>query len=218
MCPVMVLKVIDRLLKDLCVDDQSKTKIFGGKTILLCGDFRQILPVVPHSSRTTLVEHCVTSWNEFSTFHKVTLTQNMRALPNEIQFVEFLKSIGNGVAQQFPQFGDNIIEIPQHLIGDENNIINDIYGNVVQNISTDNVLKSVILAPLNEDCNFINNEILNQIEGEEKMYYSYDKIICDNEMEINNYPVEFLNSLNVSGLPTHKLILKVNCIVLLIRI
>jgi ATP-dependent DNA helicase PIF1 len=31
------------------------------------------------------------------------------------------------------------------------------------------------------------------------------------------YPVEFLNSLTISGLPPHKLVLKVNCIVLLIR-
>lgn len=53
--------------------------------------------------------------------------------------------------------------------------------------------------------------------GEMKTYYSYDKIICDDEREVNNYPVEFLNSLNVSGLPPHKLSFKVNCIVLLIR-
>ena len=45
---------------------------------------------------------------------------------------------------------------------------------------------------------------------------SYDKIICDNDNDINNYPVEFLNSLTVSGLPQHKLVFKVNCFVLLI--
>ena len=45
----------------------------------------------------------------------------------------------------------------------------------------------------------------------------YDKIICDNDNDINNYPVEFLNSLTISGLPPHKIVLKVNCIVLLIR-
>ena len=46
---------------------------------------------------------------------------------------------------------------------------------------------------------------------------SYDKIICDNDNDINNYPVEFLNSLTIGGLPPHKIVLKVNCIVLLIR-
>ena len=39
MCPLQELKMIDRLLRDLC-DENDKRKPFGGKTILLCGDFR----------------------------------------------------------------------------------------------------------------------------------------------------------------------------------
>lgn len=92
MCPLQVLIIIDRLLRDLC-DENDKHKVFGGKTILLCGDFRQILPVIPHGSRGTLIENCVTSWHEFPNFHKVTFTENMKALPNEIEFVEFLKKM-----------------------------------------------------------------------------------------------------------------------------
>ena len=61
----------------------------------------------------------------------------------------------------------------------------------------------------------INTDVLNQIPGEQRTY-SYDKIICDNDNDINNYPVEFFNSLTISGLLPHKLVLKVNCIVLLI--
>ena len=34
---------------------------------------------------------------------------------------------------------------------------------------------------------------------------------------MTNYPVEFLNSLTISDLPPHKIVLKVNCIVFLIR-
>ena len=77
MCPLQVLKIIVRLLRDLC-DGNDQRKPFGGKTILLCGDFRQILPVISHVSRGTLIENCVTSWYEFSYFHKITLTQNRR--------------------------------------------------------------------------------------------------------------------------------------------
>lgn len=105
MCPLHCLKLIDRLFRDLSVNE-NRHKLFGGKTILLCGDFRQILPVIPHGSRVTLIENCITSWSEFSTFHHVTLTRNMRALPHEIEFIEFLKSIGNGNMQRFPQFGE----------------------------------------------------------------------------------------------------------------
>jgi PIF1 helicase. len=101
MCPLQVLKIIDRLLRDLC-HENDKRKPFGGKTILLCGDLRQILPVIPHESRGTLIENCVTSWHEFSYFRKITLTRNMRALPNEIEFVEFFKEIDNDEAPEFP--------------------------------------------------------------------------------------------------------------------
>ena len=63
----------------------------------------------------------------------------------------------------------------------------------------------------------INTDIINQIPGEQRTYHRCDKIICDNDNDINKYPVEFLDSLTISGLPPHKLVLKVNCIVLLIR-
>ena len=46
-----------RLLRDLC-NENDKHKPFGGKTILLCGDFQQILPVIPHESHGTLIENC----------------------------------------------------------------------------------------------------------------------------------------------------------------
>lgn len=214
MCPLNALKLIDRLLKDLC---QNETDLFGGKTILLCGDFRQILPVVPHGSRATLIENCITSWHEFSNFHHVTLMQNMRALSDEIEFVEFLKSLGNGHLQRFTQFSRDTIQIPPHLIANTENIVEDVFGNIAESISSPQILDSAILAPKNDDCFQINNDILNRMPGNEKVYYSHDKVICDNEQEQNNYPTEFLNSLNVSGLPPHKLVLKQECIVLLIR-
>lgn len=217
MCPLLLLKVLDRLFKDLCTNPNNKHKLFGGKTILLCGDFRQILPVVPHGSRAVLIENCFTSWSEFDSFHHVTLSQNMRALPHEIEFVEFLRQIGNGTARQYPEFGENVIEIPQRLIGNVNKIVDEVYGNIAENILTDRILYSVILAATNEECSMINNDIINRIPGESKSYLSTDKVICDNELEVNNYPIEFLNSLSVSGLPPHKLTLKVNCVVLLVR-
>ena len=53
--------------------------------------FWQILPVILHESRGTLIENCVASWHEFPYFRKITLTRNMRALLNEIKFAEFLE-------------------------------------------------------------------------------------------------------------------------------
>lgn len=217
MCPVQLLKILDKLLKDLCTVEENKTKLFGGKTMLLCGDFRQILPVVPRASRAILIENYIKSWSEYHSFHKISLSENMRVSPNQIEFVEYLKKIGNGTAVTFPQFGEDIIEIPQHLIGNVENIINDVYGNLGQNLLTDQIMNSVVLACTNEDCAAVNNDVLNRMPGEFKVYTSFDKVVSEDEAEINNFPIEFLNTLDVSGFPPHRLKMKLNCIVLLIR-
>ena len=52
-------------------------------------------------------------------------------------------------------------------VGDKNNIINEVYGNISENILSDNILDSVILEPKNYDCTLINTDIFNQIPGEQ---------------------------------------------------
>ena len=91
----------------------------------------------------------------------------MRALSKEIEFVEFLKKIYNDESSQFPQFGESIIEIPQQLKGDKNNIINEVYGNISENILSDNILVPVILASKNYDFTLFNTDILIQNPGEQ---------------------------------------------------
>lgn len=93
------------------------------------------------------------------------------AQPQELEFVEFLKKIGNGEATQYPQYGENVIEIPQELVGDEKNIIEEIFEDISETILTDRVLKPVVLAPTNEDCSLINSDMLNRIPGEQKIYH-----------------------------------------------
>ena len=46
---------IDRSLRDLCSCDLR----FGGKVIVFGGDFRQILPVIMHGTRSEVVSACL---------------------------------------------------------------------------------------------------------------------------------------------------------------
>ena len=48
MAPLQALNTIDRLLRKLMNNDFP----FGGKTIVLGGDFRQVKPVVTHANKT----------------------------------------------------------------------------------------------------------------------------------------------------------------------
>lgn len=76
---------------------------------------------------------------------------------------------------------------------------------------------TVILTPTNDSSFTINNEVMKKIPGQEREYLSADKAICDSDEEVNNYPIEFLNSLSPSGMPPHKLTLKPGCIIMLLR-
>ena len=55
MIPALALQCFNRLLQDIMQSDG----IFGGKIVLLGGDFRQVLPVVPHAGRHTIVKNCL---------------------------------------------------------------------------------------------------------------------------------------------------------------
>ena len=70
----------------------------------------------------------------------------MRALPNEHEFVDFLRKLGNGDIPYYPQLGEDIIEFPVNLIRNPSSIIEDIYGNVQETLQTSVILDSVILA------------------------------------------------------------------------
>ncbi|XP_043469512.1 uncharacterized protein LOC122503140 [Leptopilina heterotoma] len=52
MAPKYALQAMESMLRDIT----KCNKPFGGKVILLSGDFRQTLPIVPHGSRTHIVE------------------------------------------------------------------------------------------------------------------------------------------------------------------
>ena len=77
-----------------------------------------------------------------------------------------------------------------------------------------------ILTPRNETVDEINAYIISRTDGVSKDYFSSDNFeLSDTTSDQNNtlYAVEYLNSLEFSGLPSHKLTLKVGSPVMLLR-
>ena len=95
MVPTHALHAIDRLLRDITQADVP----FGGKIILLGGDFRQVLPNVPHSPPAVVIETCLKRSPLWPLFRKVHLTRNMRAHADQQQFAEWLLQVGDGTLQ-----------------------------------------------------------------------------------------------------------------------
>ncbi|XP_022860012.1 uncharacterized protein LOC111380628 [Olea europaea var. sylvestris] len=71
-----------------------------------------------------------------------------------------------------------------------------------------------ILSSTNENVDLINEKMIDLFPGETKEFLSYDMAIDD----INNYyQLEFLNILLPNGVLPHRLVLKINCPIMLLR-
>lgn len=72
-----------------------------------------------------------------------------------------------------------------------------------------------ILAPWNEEVTKINELVLQALPGRAKSYLSADSVTEENLIPL--YPLEFLNSIRPSGFPPHELLLKADCMIVLLR-
>ena len=129
-------------------------------------------------------------------------------------FARWLLELGNGTLQCPDATIPNLIEVPQHC----NIVQQDIVDAIFDDMTNSNIVNMVILTPTNEKALDLNNKVLTKkVPGEVKVYLSADKAVCDDEIEADNYPIEFLNSLTPSGMPPHRLLLKRGAIIMLLR-
>ena len=92
MAPKQSLEAIELLLQDIIPNNRS----FGGKTFILGGDFRQILPIVEKGSRHDQVNSCLKRSTLWPLFIQFRLHRNMRVTNNNDTWKNYLLDIGNG--------------------------------------------------------------------------------------------------------------------------
>ena len=207
MIPSHALHAIDLLLRDLTKLDLP----FGGKVMLLGGDFRQVLPVVRKATKVGILEQSIKSSPLWQCFNILSLSTNMRTHPDEIHFSKWLLDLGNGILHsKLPDKDPETIDIPDHTV------VQDIVASVFPPTQSFSPVKA-ILTPKNDDCLILNQRILANLEGPAKTYYSSDSIISDDPQEHIQYPTEFINSITPSGMPPHRLDLKVGAVIMLLR-
>ena len=204
----IALEAVDLLLRDIMQSSQP----FGGKQMVLGGDFRQIPPVVPKGSRSDTINASIKQSVLWSHFHVFGLSQNMRA-EGQTDWADLLLKIGNGSTTS----NDHLV-IPHTMIcnGGIDKMIEEIFGDFA-NVNSQDLIDRVILSTKNNDTLEINNKVLQVFPGEKKVYHSIDEVVCDDSVDKNNFPVEFINTLTPSGYPPHKLPLKKGTIVMLLR-
>ncbi|CAF1775713.1 unnamed protein product [Brassica napus] len=227
-------EAVDRTLRDILAvtDKTALTKPFGGKTVLLGGDFRQILPVIPQGTRQDTVNAALNRshlWNNCEIF---LLTQNMRVKPEEKAFADWILEVGDGRAAKEPQILDDCAQPEDQILIDKTILLpitstplETLCSSAFPDFANDHkdlykIRETAILTPRNVTVDEINTYLVSKVPGEEKEYLSADSFAEEEQHSGDldmTYLVEYLNSLEFPGLPAHKLRLKVGVPVMLLH-
>ncbi|XP_022019122.1 uncharacterized protein LOC110919150 [Helianthus annuus] len=229
-------EALDRTMKDILSSstNNSSELPFGSKVIVFGGDFRQILPVIPNGTRQQIVNSSLSSSYLWSECKVLKLIKNMRlrigaesSNSDSIQkFAKWLLDIGEGNIGS-ENDGEAFIELPDDLVITDSDdpiqsLIDFVYPSILHQYKNPGFFSErAILAPRNEVVHEINNRLLSLFPGEEKEYLSCDSI-CQTEQVLDSfqqglYSPDNLNALKISGLPNHRLVLKVGVPVMLLR-
>ena len=211
------LEALDRTLKDL----RDNQNIFGGAMILLSGDFRQTLPVIPRSTVADELNAYLKSSNLWQYVKTLQLTTNMRVFLQHDEtanvFAKQLLDIGNNKVAMDTSTG--FITLPTdfcHITDSKEELIQRVFPDIAQKFNNQNWLgERAILAAKNKDVEDLNATIQNFLPGQLVSFKSVDTVM--NQDDVVNYPMEFLNSLELPGLPPHNLQLKVGSVVIMLR-
>ena len=211
------LEALNRTLQDL----RGNGKHMGGVVVLLAGDFRQTLPVIPRGTMADELKACLKASDLWKHVITLGLNTNMRVhLQNYVaagNFAQQLLTIGNGKVPVEATSG--LISIPDNFcnIAESIEVLKSSVFPNIQNHFKDHtwLCKRAILAPKKNSVNAINRQIQQQLPGETTSYKSVDTVTDVNEAV--RYPTEFLNSLELSGMPSHNLALKIGSPIMLLR-
>ncbi|XP_022872324.1 uncharacterized protein LOC111391357 [Olea europaea var. sylvestris] len=208
------IETVDKMLRDIT----NCNLLFGGKVIVLGGDFRQVLPVVPKGKKEDIMKAILVYSYLWPLYFHLSVVKNMRA-KFDPTFCHYLLRIGDGTEQEHTcrciKLPDNIVLPLEEEITSLKELIHHVFPNIeayADNLDT--MANRVILTPTNECVDHINRILLEQIPGQLYTYYSFDEAIDKSKQSVQK---DFLNSLTSNDSPPHELKLKVNCPVMLLR-
>ena len=209
------LEAVDTTLRDI---RNESAKIMGGITLVLAGDFRQTLPVIPKGSKADQLQACLHNSKLWGNVVTLRLTKNMRA---EVwgdetagEFANDLLQIGNGALARNQSTDLHSLPCGQ-IVENMDALIQNVFPDLDSNVSNhDWLFERAILAPKNAIVDDVNLLLLRKLSGVEKTYPSFDTVPDE---DATKYPVEFLNSLNPPGTPPHLLILKEGAPIMMMR-
>jgi ATP-dependent DNA helicase PIF1 len=203
-----------------CIDDvlqlvTGKEIPFGGKIVVLVGDFRQCCPVVPGGNRMQAVDASLRSstlWPLFS-IEKLSIPIRNAADP---EYAAFVDGIGDGEGP--------IVQLPNlNITHSEEELLDFVWPQIF----IDNPYAGsarCILAVTNKQVNVFNQKALSKLQRGFRTYLASDSILETTDTEVENILedaesslLDYYSSHEISGFPQHSLILKIGCFCRLLR-
>jgi hypothetical protein len=226
------LNCVDLLLQDLMGNELP----FGGKVMIVSGDFRQCLPIIISHNLFIIINAWVLNSRHWTKFVKRKLTINQRLDAGQQEFASWQLKVGNGELSDYNV--DNNLTGPQqagvvantlsegwkvkftqeHLVDLDTSIEREIFGDSFTISDQENISEYCILTPLNKDVREINAKVLNKLQGEEpRTYYCSNKVVIDDNEdhdeldELLEISPDGIKSWNPSGVALHQLTMKIGC-------
>jgi len=174
MTNIYCLEALDRTLKDILDCDAP----FGGKVMIIGGDFRQVLPVIQKGSKALMISACIIRsylWANTKVLH---LVQNMRSM-NDPKFAQFLMRIGDGVEPTKP---NDMVRIPLQIAlpweGEQSiqTLIDHIFSQLdLHGWDASYMVERGIITPTNHDVQKLNDIIIN-LSRDEHNWLSFAEV------------------------------------------
>jgi hypothetical protein len=190
----------------------------------MSGDFRQVFPVIPRGSHADIVSASIKNsylWESIEVFR---LSENIRAsdvvvvhldLGNRT-FANWLLCFGNNELETIDEDYIKCLDMMVLPPADTQAMVVAIYPRLHEGQAVNKYLhERAILASRNKEVSLINVMVLSYLPGAQVNFLSADS--AEDTEVANTYPFEFLNTLEVNGMLSHKLLLKIGAPVILLH-
>ena len=205
-----------------CVDETCRRIMqsplpFGGKVVVLLGDFRQTCPVIRKGTKAEVVNASISHsaiWPDFAIHRLITPIRNAK----DPAFSAFVDAIGDGggpeISFQGLQHARSRVDLIQFIFP------HDVIGNPAL------CLRRCILAPTNSQVDTYNSVILNLLPSDSRLFCAADSleehVDASDNLENGALPtpdavLDYVSKVRPNGMPDHTLLIKLGGVYRLLR-
>lgn len=218
----MANRAVLACVEECCRKVMDNRNIFGGKVVILLGDFRQTCPVIPRGTKMDVLNACISRchfWPQFHIAQLITPIQNAE----DPALASFVDEIGDGAG---PRVDLSFLTRTTHV----EDVINFVYDqDIILNPAA--CLRRCILAPTNAQVDRYNTIVVNLLPSTARQYHAADSLEEHDDVtegvnvnsDTNSHllnpdaVLDYVRYQRPSGMPDYNLTVKVGGVYRLLR-